>query len=80
MSGSYAFGPWQYMLGARPPSSSRQWGTFGKYVHSAFRAARDRGASVPYRFKRPDSFVGQALTTAFMFKIGQSGQWAGAGC
>lgn len=78
--GSYAFGPWQFMLGSKPPYSSRQWGTFGSYVHSAFSAAKRRGYAVPYRFKRPDSFVGQAITTAYMFAIGQSGRWTGRGC
>lgn len=68
------------MLGRKPPQDAGDWGTFGRYVHSAFIAAKLRGVAVPYRFKRPDSYVGQAITTAYMFSIGQSGQWEGAGC
>jgi len=77
---SAAFGPWQYMLGARPPSGPHEWGTFGSYVHAAFRDAKARGVAIPYRFKRPDSYVGQAITTAYMFKHGLSWHWVGAGC
>lgn len=78
--GSYAFGPWQFMLDRKPPQHSGDWGTFGRYVHAAFSAAKLRNVAVPYRFKRPDSYVGQAITTAYMFSIGQSGQWTGRGC
>jgi hypothetical protein len=78
--GSYAFGPWQYMLDRKPPRSPADWGTFRSYVHPAFVAAKRRTVSVPYRFARPDSFVGQAITTAYMFSIGKSGHWSGEGC
>jgi len=35
---------------------------------------------IPRRYKRWNSKVGQAYTAAYMFKIGQSGQWTGPGC
>lgn len=78
--GSSAFGPFQFMLDDRPPDHSGEWGTFGRYDDAAFRAARARRVNVPMRFKRPDSFVGQALTAAYMFKTGEADQWQGAGC
>lgn len=79
LSGSYAFGPWQFMLDDKPAGPG-EYGTFGRYVHAAFAVARRRGLTVPFRFKTPDSYVGQALTAAFMFAAGQSGQWSGARC
>jgi hypothetical protein len=80
LAGSYAFGPWQYMLGDRPPDGPHEWGTFGAYDDAAFWATRARGVNVPFRFKRPDSNVGQALVTAYMFSRGLSSHWVGAGC
>lgn len=79
-SGSRAFGPWQFMLDQKPAPSSTQWGTFGSYVHAAFLRARARHVYVPFRFKTPDSYVGQAMTAAYMFSIGKSSHWTGAGC
>lgn len=78
--GSYAFGPMQFMLDAKPPSGPHQWGTFGEFVWRAFREARRRGVNIPYRFARPDSLVGQAFTAAFAFATGYSTRWSGAGC
>lgn len=77
--GTPAFGPWQFMLD-RKPARHGEWGTFGRYVHAAFAKARERRVFVPFRFKTPDSYVGQAITAAFMFSINQSHQWTGAGC
>jgi hypothetical protein len=79
-TGSNAFGPWQFMLDTKPAGSPREWGTFRRYVGPAFAEARRHRVFVPSRFKTPDSYVGQAMTAAFMFSIGQAGQWTGAGC
>lgn len=79
-SGSRAFGPAQFMLGAKPPRHAGHWGTYGEFAYRAFAEARRRGVNVPYRFNRPDSFVGQMLTMAWAFKHGYSGRWAGHGC
>lgn len=67
--GSGAFGPMQFMRG-----------TFYGNVNEAFRYARKRGVMVPWSYARWDSNIGQAMTAAHMFRIGQSGQWVGAGC
>lgn len=79
-AGSYAFGPFQFMLSEKPAPRATEWGTFGAYAEAAFTSARLRGQPVPYRFRRPDSNVGQAVVAAFMFSHGHSGQWTGAGC
>lgn len=50
-------------------------GTFYGNAPAAFRAAH-----VPARYMNIFSFVGQAYTAAYMFSIGQSRQWVGAGC
>lgn len=68
--GSYAFGPYQFMLNSKPACSGG-WGTFAAYVHSAFTAAKRNGTPVPYRFKTPASNVGQAITAAYIVSIGQ---------
>lgn len=47
-------------------------GTFYGYV--------GRTSGYPAKYKKWKSKVGQAYTAAYMFKIGQSGQWMGAGC
>lgn len=40
-----------------------------------------RGANpVPKKYRKWNSKVGQAYVAAYMFKIGQSRQWTGAGC
>jgi hypothetical protein len=39
-----------------------------------------RGNKFPRRYVKWNSKVGQAYTAAYMFHIGQSGQWTGAGC
>lgn len=67
--GSGAYGPMQFMSG-----------TFYSNVGAAFAYARMRGVAVPSQYARWDSDIGQAFTAAWMFKIGQSGQWTGAGC
>jgi hypothetical protein len=67
--GSGAFGPMQFMRG-----------TFYGNVGSAWSYAWSRGVRVPTSYKRWNSNLGQAMTAAYMFRIGQSGQWTGAGC
>lgn len=67
--GSKAFGPMQFMSG-----------TFWAHVHRAFSAAKARRRPVPFRFKRWDSYVGQAVTAAWMFATGRSYHWSGYGC
>ena len=49
--------------------------TFYGYVDDARRTNR-----FPKKYAKWTSRVGQAYTAAYMFKIGQSGQWTGAGC
>lgn len=49
--------------------------TFYGYVDSA-----RSGNRFPKKYARWDSRVGQAFTAAYMFKIGESNQWTGAGC
>lgn len=39
-----------------------------------------KNVAIPRQYKRWHSKVGQAYTAAYMFHIGQSGQWAGKGC
>lgn len=81
-TGSYAFGPMQFMLSSKPAPLRWpfRWGTFGSYMYAAFADARRRGTPVPTRFRRPDSNLGQAVVAAYMFARGHSGQWTGAGC
>lgn len=50
-------------------------GTFYGYVGKARYVNR-----FPAKYAYWQSRVGQAYTAAYMFKIGQSGQWTGAGC
>lgn len=69
-SGSYAFGPMQYMLSSKPACHG-SWGTFGAYMDGAFIEARRRGLKVPYRFKTPASNVGQAIVTAYIISRGE---------
>lgn len=67
LSGSDAFGPFQFMLGTKYGACVGQhWGTFGRFVHEAFSSAKKRGIAIPYRFKTPASNVGQAITAAYM--------------
>lgn len=80
LSGSYAFGAMQFMLDRKPAPRRGDWGTYEKYSPVAFAIAKDRGFWVPARFDTPSSNVGQAITAAFMFAAGMSGQWSGAGC
>lgn len=68
--GSYAFGPYQFMLSSKP-ACSRAWGTFGAYDDSAFQYVKRLGYPVPYRFKTPASNVGQAVVAAYIVRIGQ---------
>jgi hypothetical protein len=79
-SGSRAFGAMQFMMDRKPAPNSGDWGTFEKYQPNAFAIAKDRGFWIPARFNTPASNVGQAITAAYMFAIGQSVQWEGAGC
>jgi hypothetical protein len=69
-SGSGAGGWMQFMSG-----------TFYGNVDSAFYAANRRLAhNIPAQYKSWYSRLGQAVTAAYMFRIGQSGQWTGAAC
>ena len=77
---SNAFGAMQFMLDRKPAPNPGDWGTYERYAPAAFGVARARGYWVPARYNTPASNVGQAITAAFMFAIGESGQWAGAGC
>jgi hypothetical protein len=80
LSGSSAFGAMQFMMDRKPAPNSGDWGTFEKYQPIAFDISKGRGFWIPARFNTPASNVGQAITAAFMFAAGQSGQWSGAGC
>lgn len=82
--GSFAFGPFQFMLDAKPACMNhRLWGTFGDYDDAAFRAAKSKGVAVPYRFKHPASNVGQATTAAYMLATPSTGginHWCASMC
>lgn len=81
LSGSAAFGPAQFMLDYRGACwNPRAWGTFGAYDDAAFRAARQKGLNVPYRYKHPASNVGQMITTAYMLSIGGLSHWCASQC
>lgn len=58
-------------------------GGWFQFMESTFygnvNAARS-GNRFPRRYAKWNSRVGQAYTAAYMFKIGQSHQWTGAGC
>lgn len=72
--GSGAFGPMQFM-----PSTfyARE---HNRGVYAAWREAKRRGHPIPWRFARIGSRLGQAITAAFMFKMGRSSEWTGAAC
>jgi hypothetical protein len=56
-------------------------GTFYGNVDNAFASANAKLArNIPARYKSWYSRLGQAVTAAYMFRIGQSGQWTGAAC
>lgn len=55
-------------------------GTFYSNVGTAFRIAKQRGYNIPSQYENWYSRLGQAVTAAYMFSIGQSSQWTGAGC
>lgn len=78
-SGSYAFGPMQFMMDDKPACNS-DWGTFGSYDDKAFQEAKRRGVPIPYRFKNPASNVGQAITAAYMISTGGIGHWCASMC
>jgi hypothetical protein len=68
--GSGAYGPMQFMHG-----------TFYGNVGAAFYFVRHHGApGLPSVYMNWSSNIGQAVTAAYMFRIGQSGQWSGSGC
>lgn len=79
LSGSYAFGPFQFMLDNKPACNSG-WGTFSSYVYAAFRSARQLGHPVPRRFEHPASNVGQAITAAYMIAHGGLHHWCASMC
>jgi hypothetical protein len=79
LSGSYAFGAFQFMLD-RKPACGGGWGTFGSYVHAAFASAKKLGHPVPFRFKTPASNVGQAVTAAYMLAHGGLHHWCASMC
>lgn len=80
-SGSYAFGPMQFMLDSKPACNNQNsWGTFGSYDDSAFRDAKRRGVAIPYRFKHPASNVGQAVVAAYMISTGGISHWCASMC
>lgn len=79
--GSYAFGPFQFMLDRKPACMvETEWGTFGAYDDAAFHAAKKLGVAVPYRFKSPASNVGQAITAAYMVSTGGLYHWCASQC
>lgn len=79
--GSYAFGPFQFMLDRKPACMVQtEWGTFGSYDDAAFQEAKKLGVSVPYRFKSPASNVGQAITAAYMIAHGKLSAWCASQC
>lgn len=83
LSGSYAFGPSQFMLDSKPACSPNSWGTFGTWDDTAFRAAKLLGHPVPYRFKTPASNVGQMIVTAYMITHPHTGginHWCASMC
>lgn len=70
-TGSYAFGPYQFMLSYKPACNNPSaWGTFGAYDGTAFAAAWQRGHRVPYIYKHPASNLGQSVVAAYMLSIG----------
>lgn len=79
LSGSFAFGPFQFMLDSKPACNGG-WGTFGSYVYAAFSSARHLGHPVPRRFQHPASNVGQAITAAFMIRNGGLHHWCASMC
>lgn len=80
--GSYAFGPYQYMLDDKPACNGA-WGTFGRWDNEAFAAAKKRGFPIPYRFKTPASNLGQSVVTAYMLTHRHTGglsHWCASMC
>ncbi|HXH87409.1 MAG TPA: hypothetical protein VNI55_02230 [Gaiellaceae bacterium] len=55
-------------------------GTFYANVDAAFADARARGHVVPRSWRSWYSAGGQAVVGAYMLRVGQRGQWVGAGC
>lgn len=58
-------------------------GGWFQFMRPTFYGYVQRARSVnrfPAKYAYWESRVGQAYTAAYMFKIGQSGQWTGAGC
>jgi len=66
-----------------PPSGSSGAGGWFQFMKGTFKGninpARARGR-FPSKYAHWHSRVGQAYTTAYMFSIGQQGQWTGSGC
>ena len=80
-SGSYAFGPMQFMMDRKPACNVHSnWGTFEAHDNAAFQDAKRRGVPVPYRFKTPASNVGQAIVAAYMISQGGIGHWCASLC
>jgi len=50
-----------------------------QFMESTFKS-NVPNVDIPPQYKKWTSNVGQAYTAAYMFKIGQSRQWTGAGC
>lgn len=72
--GSYAFGAFQFMLSHKPACYNHSdWGTFACCDFAAFKAAKESGFAIPYRFKNPASNIGQAITASYMISHPSTG-------
>lgn len=70
----------KYMAKPAGSSGAGGWAQFMKSTLDGNAARPAVRNVVPRRYRHWRSKVGQAYTMAYMFSIGQSGQWSGAGC
>lgn len=55
-------------------------GGWMQFMESTFYGNIHGANPIPLKYRKWNNRVGQAYVAAYMFKIGQSRQWAGAGC
>lgn len=55
-------------------------GGWMQFMESTFYGNLEGASTLPSKYKRWNSKLGQAYVAAYMFSIGQSRQWTGAGC
>ena len=55
-------------------------GGWMQFMESTFYGNLEGAKPIPRKYRKWTSKLGQAYVAAYMFKHGQSGQWAGSGC